>query len=64
MLFSRNLIKPYDEGGEKLEIAEFIFSKLEALLFMGLLVVEVWFYFIVPGLRELKKDKKDEGRRK
>lgn len=47
-----------------MEIAEFIFSKLEALLFMGLLVVEVWFYFIVPGLRELKKDKKDEGRRK
>lgn len=46
-----------------MEIVELIFDKLGMLAMLGVLAVEVWYYFIVPGIKEMrspKKERKDE----
>lgn len=48
-----------------MEIVNLIFDKLGMLVMLGVLGVEVWYYFIIPGLKEMdkrspKKKREDE----
>lgn len=45
-----------------MEVAEFVMDQIWTLFAVLLIGVEAWYYFIVPGLKSLKKDK-DKNKR-
>lgn len=46
------------------EIIDLVFDKLEMLVILGLIGAEVWYYFIIPGLRELRDAEKKRNKNK
>lgn len=41
-----------------MEIAEFVMDQIWTLFAVLLIAVEAWYYFVIPGLKSLKEDKK------